>query len=256
MRQVPLDSPTLLPESVLANLRKTSVSLRTGVLLTLSLLVTGTVISTPTEGRINRHRIRSLVNWPGNHWNVSARIKLVFSPISMHHVQPGVSRHINDNYSVNAPVRRQLTRSKETVKFVNLRYQTGPDNSHNIRDYKLVSVSPGQTSVQGDIKSLSDSNKCKFRCCKSCTYCKRAATKERHKSGCCEQCFLCRSIVCCQTCTKCPNCYTESAWRGQTNQFWETWEGLASVKRGLHPPLPDPTKPDKVTDCHKLLSAY
>ena len=40
-------------------------------------------------------------------------------------------------------------------------------------------------SVQGD--SLSDNNKCcKLSCYKSCTYCKRAATKERCKSGCCK----------------------------------------------------------------------
>ena len=58
---------------------------------------------------------------------------MVVSPTSTHYIRPRVSRHINDNYLVNAPSSRWLTQSKQTVKFVDL-YQlqrTGPDNLHN-----------------------------------------------------------------------------------------------------------------------------
>ena len=66
------------------------------------------------------------------------------------------------------------------------------------RDCKLVSVSPDWTSVWRDIKNLPDSNKCcKLSCCKSCTYCTRAATKERHKSGCCKTTSVIKICVQC-----------------------------------------------------------
>ena len=102
-------------------------------------------------------------------------------------------------------------------------HRTGPDHKKNRKTVNLYQCH--QTSVRRDSKCLSVSNKCKLGCCKSCTYCSRAGTKERHKSGyckttsvikICEQYFLCRSIVFCQTCTKCPKCCTKSACRGQT----------------------------------------
>ena len=44
-----------------------------------------------------------------------------------------------------------------------------------------------QTSVRRESKDLSDIKQfCKLICCNSCTFCKRAATKERHKSDCCK----------------------------------------------------------------------
>ena len=127
-------------------------------------------------------------NQLGKHWDSSGRRKVIVSPTSFHHVRPKVSHCINDNYCVSAPVSRLLTQRKETVKLVNLcrLHRTGQPKQQ--RDCKLVSVSPDWTSAWRDIKGLSDSNKCcKLSCCKSksCTYCTRAATKERHKSGCC-----------------------------------------------------------------------
>ena len=133
-------------------------------------VVGGTIVFALTRGRINRHRNRSLVNQLEHNWEASAREKVIVSPTSYHHVRPGVSRHINDNYCINAPVPRRLTWSKETVKLV---------KQNNI-DCDLVSVSPDRTSVRRDITSLSGSNKCCKFCCKSCTCCTRAATKERH----------------------------------------------------------------------------
>ena len=88
------------------------------------------------------------------------------------------------------------------------------------------------------------------------------------KSGCCktsvikicEQCFLCRSIVFCQICTKCPNCCKTYISRGQAESVFGNLgslggqtKGCGNVERGLHPPLPDQTKPNKVADHHKLL---
>ena len=97
---------------------------------------------------------------------------------------PRVSHHINDNCCVSSVVPRLLAQSIETIKFVNLCQLLRTGNPEEQRDCRLVSVSPDQTSVWGHIKSLSDSKQCyKLSCCKSCTYCKRAVTKERRKSS-------------------------------------------------------------------------
>ena len=128
-------------------------------------------------------------------------------------------------------------------------------------------MSPYRTSVRRDSKYLSVSNKCKLSC-KSCTYCTKATTKGRRTSGycktsvikICEQCFLCRSIVFYQTCTKCPNCCKRSACRGQTESDFGNLESLGcrtkghtNVERGLYPPFPNQTKLEKISDHHKLL---
>ena len=76
----------------------------------------------------------------------------------------------------------------------------------------------------------------------------------------CEQCFPCRSIVFCQTCTKCPKSCTKSACRGQTKQFLGNLGSLGGltqsrtdIERGLHPTFSNQTKLDRVTDNHQLL---
>ena len=124
------------------------------------------------------------------------------------------------------------------------------------RDCKISSVSPDQTSVRKDFKRLSISKTCKLSCCNSCTYCKKAATKERRKSGCCKMPVI-KIREFCQTCDKCHNCCT---CRGKTKpvlgnlgSLGGQTKGLANAERGLHPPLSDQNELDKVTDCHKLL---
>ena len=53
---------------------------------------------------------------------------MVNKPISIHHVWPRLSRHINDNYCVSDSVPRRLNQSKETVKFFKFVLQrTGRD---------------------------------------------------------------------------------------------------------------------------------
>ena len=76
----------------------------------------------------------------------------------------------------------------------------------------------------------------------------------------CERCFLCRSIVFCQTCNKCPTCCRRSACRGKAPELLENLSGSgcqsessSNPKRGLHPPLSDPAELGKVTNRHKLL---
>ena len=92
-------------------------------------------------------------------------------------------------------------------------------------DFQLCSVQPDRTIVLTDFNYLSANCKfCRLSCCNPCTYCKRAATKERCKSSCCktsvikicEPCFLCQSSVFCNKCTKCPNCCSRSAFWGKT----------------------------------------
>ena len=76
----------------------------------------------------------------------------------------------------------------------------------------------------------------------------------------CEKCFWCHSIVLCQSCYKCTKCCPQSTCRGQTSGLLENLAGSgrrsqssSNPQRGLHPPLPDPTKTSKVSDRHKLL---
>ena len=115
--------------------------------------------------------------------------------------------------------------------------------------------------------------KCKLSCCKSCSYCPRALTKERVKKErvsrllfdtreikICQRCFLCHLIILCKTCNKCPKCCHKSACRGQTSKLLENLAGYgcrsesgSNPERGLHPPLLDPAKTHKVSHNHKLL---
>ena len=76
----------------------------------------------------------------------------------------------------------------------------------------------------------------------------------------CEKCFLCHSIVLCPICNKCQTCCLKSACRGQTSKFLEKLvrtrgrsQNSSNSEGRLHPPLPEPAKSCKVSDCHKLL---
>ena len=114
----------------------------------------------------------------------------------------------------------------------------------------------------------------KLKCCTSCSYCTRAFAKERSKS--CvssllslskhvqskiwERCFLCHSIVLCKLCSKCQNCCTKSACRGETSKLLANLAGsgcrsesASNSERGLLPPLSDLAKAYKVSHSRKLL---
>ena len=73
----------------------------------------------------------------------------------------------------------------------------------------------------------------------------------------CQRCFLCHPIVFCKTCKKCRKCCLKSACRGQTSKLLAgsgcRSESSSNSERGLHPPLSNPTKLDKVPDRHKLV---
>ena len=113
---------------------------------------------------------------------------------------------------------------------------------------------------------------CKARCCKFCTYCARAFSKEGNKSRgsslssiqsqikICEQCFLCHSIVLCKCCKKCSQCCLKSSCRGQTSKLLakvagsgRRSESSSNPERGLYPPLPDQAKIIKSSHSCKLL---
>ena len=113
---------------------------------------------------------------------------------------------------------------------------------------------------------------CKATCCKFCTYCARAFSKEGNKSRgsslstiqsqikICEQCFLCHSIVLCKCCKKCSQCCLKSSCRGQTSKFLAKVVGSrrrskssSNPERGLYPPLPDQAKIVKSSHSCKLL---
>ena len=111
---------------------------------------------------------------------------------------------------------------------------------------------------------------CKFKCCRTCTFCKRAIAKERYKSRyctnlqreikVCEKCFFCHSLVLCSTCKKCQKCCSNSNCRGQASELLANLvgsgygsEGGSDPKRGLHSSLSDPTKTSKIPHSHKPL---
>ena len=132
--------------------------------------------------------------------------------------------------------------------------------------------SADRTGLQTDFTSCVKKFKlCKFICCFSCTFCNRAAAKERHKSSVCklkqssaikicEQCFVCRSLVFCKTCSKCPKCCSQSSCRDQTSKLLDKMVGSgckpnssSNPKGGLPPSLSDPTQVNKKSHGHKLL---
>ena len=138
--------------------------------------------------------------------------------------------------------------------------QTGqPEQPSNS---KLVSASPDWTSVWRDIKC------CKLSCCKSCTYCKRPVTKERHKFGCCktsvskyvnnvswvDQLYSFKHVPNVQTVAQ------DLPVETRLNQFWETWEALETgpkvlqiLKEGYT--LPFQTRPN-LTRSPTFISCY
>ena len=234
-------------------------------------LVSGrTIDATPTNSWIDKYRNRDLANQHGNNWVIFNSKKKGCQQANKFFAcpargQPSYKWQLLckcSNVQVAGP-------GQETTVliFISLAGQARPLN--HPRDCKLVSVSADRTSVWRDSKCLSVSNKCRLSCCKSCTYCLRAATKERRKSGCCkttsdikicEQCFLCRSIVICNSCTKCPKCCTKYACRGHTKPVLGNYCSLGArtksctnVERGLHPPFPDQIKLVKFTDTLQLL---
>ena len=114
--------------------------------------------------------------------------------------------------------------------------------------------------------------KCKATCCKFCSYCSRAFSKERNKSRgssllsrfkfikICERCFLCHSIVSCKYCNKCSQCCHKSTCRGQTAKVLGKVvragcrsESCSNPDGGLHPSLLDPAKLIKNSNSCKLL---
>ena len=80
-------------------------------------------------------------------------------------------------------------------------------------------------SKKRDCKIVSDC-KCRLKCCKSCTFCNKAAAKERYRSRYCSSkaikicstCFhvSCRSIEFCPECNKCQKQWLRSTCRGKT----------------------------------------
>ena len=72
-----------------------------------------------------------------------------------------------------------------------------------------------QSSVpKGQIDLSKD---CKLACCSSCSFCKRAVTKEKRKTllskgrnKICARCFVCKSVSLCPKCQKCPSCCKRS----------------------------------------------
>ena len=140
-----------------------------------------------------------------------------------------------------------------------------------LKDSKTCSVYSVSQLCKKDIK-FSDTRqfKCKLKCCRSCTFCERAVTKERCKSRyctnlqreikVCEKCFLCRSLVFCKYCTKCPTCCSKSTCRGKTSEFLANLTGsgcrsesCSNPERGLPPPLSDSAKTHTFFHCHKPL---
>ena len=86
------------------------------------------------------------------------------------------------------------------------------------------------TDSRQDNELFFSKDTCKVSCCKSCTFCTLPFAKEKYKSWrvrllsemqikMCERCFLCRTIVFCKTCNKCPSCCLKSACRGQTSKL-------------------------------------
>ena len=122
-----------------------------------------------------------------------------------------------------------------------------------------VKVRGSQSSV---ISKQSDFSKdCKFACCSSCSFCKRAVAKEKRKTlsyqsrnKVCEQCFVCKSVSLCPKCYKCPMCCQRSTC-GRPSATVLAGLALPGFKSegSLHPqgrvptPLQGKTTPSKIS---------
>ena len=103
---------------------------------------------------------------------------------------------------------------------------------------------------------------CILSCCKSCSFCRRVAAKERHKSRSskgnkiCEKCFLCKSLEFCKKCHKCPTCCTKSTCRGQITPVLGKMGSpkvLAVLSEGYILPFllrPNLTRSHAITSCY------
>ena len=137
---------------------------------------------------------------------------------------------------------------------------------------KVTGTAAGQEHSQKDSNCSIFRDSCKIQCCKPCSFCNRASTKETNKSwlvSCnvkrlyikmCQRCFFCRSIALCPICNKCPSCCAKSTCRGQASKLLVNLAGngcrsknSSDPQRGLHPPLSDPAKSHKISHHHKLL---
>ena len=124
-------------------------------------------------------------------------------------------------------------RNPEAKPLITLRDQPRADSLTN-DNYCVISLQ-GKT-VGREPRFSSETNYrhlCKFKWCTFCSYCTRAFAKERSKSQVsrlffspeklqnkiCERCFLCNSVIFCQTCNKCQKCCLKSTCRGQTSKF-------------------------------------
>ena len=222
--------------------------MRIGVVHTLTPLTTTILVSTLTRGRISLTKKTSLLGLPGKILGVYRRKRPDFKQTNTPRDRPGFKTPLNDNQCI---VPQSQGSGQETGQWTNF---------------------SNRTRIRTDCKWYSKTDRlCKFKCCFSCTYCNRAATKERRKSShckskqssvikACEQCFLCRSIVFCNLCAKCPTCCSKSSCRGQAGPIlaglgrFRSWsQSPPNVERGLHPTFPNKTKFDQVSNSCKLL---
>ena len=134
-----------------------------------------------------------------------------------------------------------------------------------------VAGSSSWTGLRTDFKICARKYKlCKFICCFSCTFCNRAAAKERHKSSTCKlkvqslkyvNNALCVDHLCSVTpVANVPNVAPNLPVGARLQNYWTKWLDLGAnpivvqiLKRGLPPPLSDPTQTDKKSHGHKLL---
>ena len=166
--------------------------------------------------------------------------------------RPGVTIHLNDNQSPDPQSLEFQHRGQERYSGL-LDNQAGPDSGQTLK------------FVQGNINSVNSSvvSRALF------------ATGQLQKKGIspvpvnlkqssvikiCEQCFVCRSLVFCHSCSKCPKCCSQSSCRDQTSKLLDKMVGAgckpnssSNPKRGLPPPLSDPTQINKKSHGHKLL---
>ena len=107
---------------------------------------------------------------------------------------------------------------------------------------------------------------CILSCCSSCSFSRRVVAKERRNSRTsnankiCERCFLCKSVVFCTNCQKCPTCCTKSSCRvkiarvlGEMGSLRCLPQGYISPQGRLHSTLLVQTLPDQKTHNNKLL---
>ena len=196
-------------------------------------------VITHTRRRTGHLVSHSLVNQPGRTLEGHTRKKAGYRPESIHHIRPGVSLLINDNQSVEFLFSRRLTENKQqtSTKTIKSCIQTMNTqltvNSHVV---KVAHTAPGHSEK----KEISPGSA-------GCNSYKEYKLKYVKGASCVTQLSYVKSV------TNVKNAASNLPVGANSAESGCRSKSSSNPERGLHLPLSDLTKLDKISKCYELL---